>query len=126
MGIVMHTDYVQRKLNGKSSLVEWAVANCKIGSMFSRLQQGVASIVGALTNSGAENTESRRPYVVEETSTSNENSGLSDDDSGSEDGTGQVQLHPPRLRFRIDRVQVNYASPEDYSNSVLKWTCAAR
>jgi hypothetical protein len=121
----MHTDYVQRKLNRKSSLVEWAVANCKIGSMFSRLQQGVASIVGALTNSGAENTESRRPYVVEETSTSNENSGLSDDDSGSEDGTGQVQLHPPRLRFRIDRVQVNYASPEDYSNSVLKWTSKA-
>ena len=78
-----------------------------------------------MTNSGAENTEFRRQFVVDETSTSNENSCSSDDDSGSEDGSGQVQLHPPRLRFRVDQVQVNYASHEDYSNSVMKWTSKA-
>ncbi len=110
-----------RCLNGRLQIVRLVI----IEAMLGQLRQGFSSLVGALTNSGAEDSESRRQFVVDETSSSNENSSSSDDDSHSDDGSGQVQLHPPRLRFRVDRVQVNYASPEDYSNSVLKWTSKA-
>ena len=94
--------------------------------------QGMFGLVRDVWNSGGaavfgprqQLTQSR---IVDETpSASEEHTDLSDSDGDVEDDEGgKVKLQQPRFRFCVQQAKVNYASHEDYSESVLKWSSKA-
>jgi len=94
--------------------------------------QGMFDLVRNVWNSGGAAVSGPRQQltqsrIVEETpSASDEHSDLSDSDGDVEDDEGgKVKLQQPRFRFCVQQAKVNYASHEDYSESVLKWSSKA-